>query len=185
MTDTARLFVAVELPDGVRAMLATWARRQVGHRDDLRLVPAEALHLTLAFLGDLPVACIDELGTALSGCVDGGVPLGVGAPLWLSPRRPHVLTVAVEDPAGALAALHHAVESAMTATVEYTPDARTFRPHVTVARIRRGARVRPWQLPAPDAARFGAAAVGLYRSRLGAGGAQYEVLARVALPRPG
>ncbi|MFA9271143.1 MAG: RNA 2',3'-cyclic phosphodiesterase [Baekduiaceae bacterium] len=185
MTDTARLFVAVDLPDGVRAMLAAWARRYVGHRDDLRIVPAEALHLTLAFLGDLPVACIDELGTALSECAEGPVPLGVGAPLWLAPRRPHVLTVAVQDPAGALAALHRAVEAALTDTVGYVPDARAFRPHVTVARVRRGARVRPWEMPAPDAARFRAVAVGLYRSRRGAGGAHDAVLARVALPRPG
>lgn len=185
MTDTARLFVAVDLPDGVRAMLAAWARTQVGHRDDLRLVPAEALHLTLAFLGDLPVACIDELGTALAECADGPVPLGVGAPLWLAPRRPHVLTVAVEDPAGALAGLHRAVEAALADTVGYAPERRAFRPHITVARVRRGARVRPWELPAPDTARFGAPAVALYRSRLGAGGAQYEVLARVVLPRPG
>lgn len=186
MTDTARLFVAVDLPEGVRAMLAAWARRQVGPRDDLRLVPEEALHLTLAFLGDLPVARVDVLGTALSDCVgDRAVPLGIGAPLWLAPRRPHVLTVAVEDPAGALGALHRGVEAALRDTVGYEPDPRAFRPHVTVARVQRGARVRPWELPHPDAARFGAVAVALYRSRLGAGGAQYEVLSQVALPRPG
>lgn len=185
MTDTARLFVAADLPDGIRAMLAAWARRQVGRRDDLRLVPEVALHLTLAFLGDLPVACIDELGTALAECADGGVPLGVGAPLWLAPRRPHVLTVGIEDPSGALAHLHHGVEAVLADTVGYAPDRRAFRPHVTVARVRRGAHVRPWDLPDPDRARFGAVAVTLYRSRLGAGGAQYEPLARAVLPRPG
>ena len=30
-------------------------------------------------------------------------PLRLAAPLWLAPRRPHVLTVALEDPTGGLA----------------------------------------------------------------------------------
>lgn len=185
MTDTARLFVAVDLPDAVRLDLATWARRTVGRREDLRLVPADALHLTLAFLGDRPLEEISQVGDAVTQSAGGEVPLRVGTSMWLSPRHPHVLTVAVEDPAGALGALHARVETALAASCGVEPDRRAFRPHVTVARVRRGARVRPVALAAPAPSRFIAPAVTLYRSRLGPGGAQYEPLASASLTRPG
>ncbi len=185
MNDTGRLFVAVDVPDGVRAGLAAWARSVVGSRDDLRLVAPEALHLTLVFLGDRPLARVPDIDAVMRAAVDGPVPLGLGDPLWLAPRRPHVLTVAVDDPAGALGALHRVVEDALVSAGLVDRERRAFRPHVTVARVRRGAHVAATELPAPDPARFSAEGLTLYRSRLGRSGAQYEALATVALPRPG
>lgn len=185
MNDTARLFVAVDLPDTVRRSLATWAGEVAGSSDDLRLVAPEGLHLTVIFLGDQPLVRVAEIDAAMSAAADGPVPLGLGDPLWLAPRRPHVLTVAVDDPAGALAALHRGVENALVGAGLHTRERRAFRPHVTVARVRRGAHVDAPELPAPDPARFSAEGLTLYRSRLGRSGAQYEALATVALPRPG
>lgn len=182
MSAAARLFVAVDLPVGARETLTAWAREHAGPRDDLRLVAEDALHVTLAFLGDLPLARAEAIERAVAAVVDGPVPLGLGGALWLAPRRPHVLTVAIEDPAGALVALHDRVAGALAKAVGYAPDPRPFRPHATVARVRRGARVRPVSLPAPPRMRFGAEAVALYRSRLGRGGARYEAVARVSLP---
>lgn len=134
------------------------------------------------FLGELPLGCVEDVEEALRAVVDGPVPLGVGAPLWLAPRRPHVLTVAIADPAGALAALHDRAQAALAAAVDLAPDRRAFRPHVTVARVRRGARVRPVELAGPDTVPFAAEQVTVYRSRLGRGGAQYEALERIVVP---
>ena len=65
--------------------------------------------------------------------------LALGGALWLAPRRPHVLTVAVEDADGALAALQaRVVEALAEAAGRDEPERRPFRPHVTVARVRRG-----------------------------------------------
>lgn len=185
MTEAARLFVAVDLPAAVRQDLAAWTRRRVGARDELRRVPADAMHLTLVFLGSRSVTKVDAIAGVVAAADDGPIPLAVGSPLWLSPRRPHVLTVSIGDPSGALAALHRRVEAALGDAVGWEPEQRAFRPHVTVARVRRGARVRPVELEPPAPARFGAEAVALYRSRLGRERPRYEALARVALPRPG
>jgi 2'-5' RNA ligase len=46
-----RLFVALELPGGVRDALAAWATQVTGGDEALRAVAPGALHLTLAFLG--------------------------------------------------------------------------------------------------------------------------------------
>lgn len=179
------MFVAVDLPGPVLRGLAAWAQAEVGGRDELRVLGADTLHLTLAFLGERPLARVDDIADIIRICAREAVPLGIGAPLWLAPRRPHVLTVAIDDPAGALASVHRLLEEGLVAVGVHEPDRRAFRPHVTVARVRRGAKVAPKGLTPPEPARFSAKAVTLYRSRVGRTGAQYEALATEALPRAG
>src|SRR3954453_21027190 len=50
----ARLFVALDLPTAARLELALLGDQAMDGRDDLRPVPAEALHVTLVFLGYRP-----------------------------------------------------------------------------------------------------------------------------------
>lgn len=178
---SARLFVAVDLPADVRRALAAWAREAVGERDELRLVAEDALHLTVAFLGSRDEADVPSVGAIVRRFAGRRCPLAVGDALWLAPRRPHVLTVAIADPDDALAALQSEVVAALAADAGFVPEDRPFRAHVTVARVRRGARVRPDALPAPPPASFRAPALTLYRSRPGPDGSRYEVLARASL----
>ena len=79
--------------------------------------------------------------------------------------------------ARAQAALSRALESGGW----YVPEKRRFLAHVTVARVRKGARVRREELPPPAADALRGSTVTLYRSRLGAGGARYEPLYSVEL----
>src|SRR5882724_10545658 len=50
----ARLFLALDLPDDLRAALVEWRSAALAGRADLRPVAPEALHVTLVFLGYLP-----------------------------------------------------------------------------------------------------------------------------------
>lgn len=181
----ARLFVALELPDGVRADLARWGAACAAGDPALRAVRPEGLHLTLHFLGTRPEAEIPALATALRAVAgDGPAVAGrfAGA-LWLAPRRPHVLTCAIEDVSGAMAGLHTALGPALSAATDgWTPERRALRPHVTVARVRRGARPRPGSEPAPPPGAFACPAVTLLRSSLSPSGARYDALERLPLP---
>jgi 2'-5' RNA ligase len=179
---SARLFAALELPAPVRAALGEFGRVAADDDFALRAVRDDALHVTLAFLGHRPLDDIEPASEAVRGAVDGPVPaLSLGAPLWLAPRRPHVLTVEVVDGDGALFALQERLVAALADAVEYEPERRRFRPHVTVARVRHGARPRRGGLPDGPRAEFAGEAVVLYRSWLGGGPARYEALERAAL----
>jgi 2'-5' RNA ligase len=183
VTGTARLFVALELPVDVREALAEWAREVAGNDPALRLVVVDALHVTLAFLGHRAEDEVEVIAAAVRSAGEAADPrpsgLRLAQPLWLAPRRPHVLTVALEDPDGGLAALYDAVWDAL-APLGFEPEKRPFLPHVTVARVRKGARVRPHELPAPAALEFTGAALTLFRSHLGGRGpARYEALERI------
>jgi 2'-5' RNA ligase len=175
-----RLFVALELPADVRAQLSAWAAGAVRGDERLRLVREESLHATLVFVGERPdpAPAAAALVAALRPPPESPL-MRADGPLWLSPRRPHVLTVALEDASGGLARIHAAVLEALVREAGHEADKRVFRPHVTVARVR--ARIRPFELPAPPALAFHPPAVTLYRSRLGRGPAAYEVVASVAL----
>jgi RNA 2',3'-cyclic 3'-phosphodiesterase len=109
------------------------------------------------------------------------VVLRLAAPAWLPPRRPRVLAVDLEDPEGSCARLQAAVSASLEALGVFAPEKRAFRPHVTVARVRKGARVDR-RLPALEQRMtFAAASLTLYRSRLSPKGASYDALARTPL----
>jgi 2'-5' RNA ligase len=179
VTSPLRLFVALELPAEAVAALDAFARRAA--RDGLRVLPPEALHVTLAFLGGRAEEEVEPIAAALRAVAAPVEGLSLAGPAWLPPRRPSVLAVDLADPGGACARLQGAVSDALAALGAYAPERRAFRPHVTVARVRRGARVDrtlPDLAPGPT---FAAPALTLYRSRLGPKGASYDALARTPL----
>jgi 2'-5' RNA ligase len=180
---SARLFAALELPSPVRSKLAAFGGAAADDDFALRPVRDDALHVTLAFLGHRPLDDIEPASEAVrsAGADAGMLDLELGEPLWLAPRRPHVLTVEVVDRTGALLALQERVVEQLVDAVEFQPERRRFRPHVTVARVRHGARPRQRGLPEAPEASFAGEAVTLFRSYLGGGPARYEAVERVAL----
>ena len=184
----ARLFVALDLPEDAREALAAWGREVAspdGTERRLRLIPAEALHVTLCFLGWRDEGQAEEIGALALGALREGAPaprLTLGAAAWLPPRRPRVLAVDLADAGGALADVQARVSDALAAGAAFVPEKRPFRPHVTVARVPRGARAGGREEPPPPPPlEFPGAAVTLYRSRLARAGANYEPLARAEL----
>lgn len=173
-----RLFVALDLPQDVRDALAA-----VGAAADpavWRAVAPEALHVTLAFLGSRPPGDVAVIAPIVAA--EQAAPrLALGDVLLLPPRRARVLTATLADPTGALAALQARISGALAEAGVYTPEARPFRPHVTLARLR--PRTRPPRTAGLhlDPLEFSATAVTLYASRLAPGGARYEPLAVGAL----
>ncbi len=192
---TARLFVAVDPPRGVRDQLAAWAgaalregsRRQVD--SPLRVLDAERLHVTLCFLGNRPVGDIESIASRLGTCGRSMGELSVGAPLWLPPRRPRALAVELHDEEGLLGSVQESVVIALGDLGESqpTPAGRTptkhrnFRPHITVARMRSSAASRDRTLPPTPALAFQPSGLILYRSWLSPDGASYEALASYPL----
>lgn len=177
----ARLFVALDLPAPVVEALVAWRDAALDGRRELRPIAAEAMHVTLCFLGWLEEAAIEPLSGAVRDCAAPVAALRLGAPLWLPRRGPRVLAVALEDPHGSLLALQERLVGSLVDGGWHRPEARPFLAHVTVARVRKDAHVRAQTLDAPPALVFAGAALTLYRSRLERTGARYEALARVPL----
>jgi 2'-5' RNA ligase len=181
---SARLFVALDLPDQARLLLAGWTAAVVAGRDALRAVASENLHVTLAFIGHRDEAEVEKIGSLVTACAAPVGGLSVAGGQWLPARRPRLVAVDLEDAAGAADSVQREVVSALADGAGFEPEKRPFWPHVTVARVR-GGRGRPapaaFSLPPTPELSFAATALTLYRSRLGRAGARYEPVARAEL----
>jgi 2'-5' RNA ligase len=177
VANSARLFVALDLPEEVRRRLAGL----MPERRDLRPVPAEALHVTLVFIGHRPEDEIPAIASAVTESVRGLPPAALRATAVVPvPKRgpPRLFALDLEDDGGRAGAVQAAVSRALEPW--YEPEKRPFWPHVTLARVRKGERAKRLVVEPPDE-RFEASEVTLYRSRLSPKGASYEALERARL----
>jgi len=177
-----RLFVALELPDRVRDALVAF-RDAAADPDVWRPIRAEALHLTLAFLGRRPAADITVVAEILvAAAAAGPAPrLRLDGAVLLPPRRARVLCAGLSDPDGVLSALQARVSAGLAGAGVYMPEERPFRAHATVARLRPGARAPRAVAAEPEPLEFLGGPLTLFESRLHPHGARYEALERVAL----
>jgi 2'-5' RNA ligase len=185
----ARLFVALDLPKALRDGIAAWGRRELVD-SALRAVPAESLHITLAFLGYLPEREIKRLGEIVRGIRAPAPSLKLSDPIARpSLKRARLFALPVISPEAV--ELQDELEKRLVAERFYKPEKRPFWPHVTVARVKSlgkgnkqpmAVRTPPKKLSKPllepD---FEGVRVALYRSELKPQGAQYTPLARVEL----
>jgi 2'-5' RNA ligase len=186
------LFVALDLPDRVRAGISEWGREALAD-PALRPVGPEALHLTLAFLGYLPEREVPRLAEIVVASRTSAPAIELGDPVLRPERgRPRLFALPVDSPG--TVALQAGLQERLVAAQLYEPEKRPFWPHVTVARVRREERgskrpalvsklpgAVPQALLQPAVCRR----MTLYRSELQPQGAQYTPLAQVELPAGG
>jgi len=136
-----RVFCAVELPDAVRARLEDHVRRL---RKDVPHAAAswsrvENIHLTLKFFGNVEVKRIAHISDAADRTVKQfpAFQIAVGETgVFPRPSRPQVLWIGVSDPSGQLTALQEKFEDECAA-VGFPKENRAYRPHLTIARLRK------------------------------------------------
>jgi RNA 2',3'-cyclic 3'-phosphodiesterase len=179
-----RLFVAFDVPeaqkDSVEEAIASLAA------PGARWTPRPSWHVTLKFLGATPEERLSEVTGVVEQAASASQPArtslrGVGA----FPRLDHarVLWVGLEDAGGVLGALACTLEEGFV-PLGVPAEGRPWTPHLTLARFKVPAAVAL----EPDRIRlderpFEVGEIVLFRSRLKAGGAVYEPLARFPLGR--
>jgi 2'-5' RNA ligase len=168
-----RLFLALRLPDDALATIERW---QLGELRDVRLVPREHLHVTLAFLGSRPAGEIGPVVSALRAAAAGAGKIGLRPVRYRETRSVGMLVL--DDAGGTAAALAGDLHERLEKLGVYQREERPWLPHLTVARFRERPRLRPAEPPARTFVPSDAAA---YVSRLHPSGAQYDVLESVAL----
>lgn len=174
-----RSFVGLPLPDD----LAEDLERRAATVQAGRVVPAENLHMTLAFLGDQTLQSLTALDAELVSVMAAAPRLRWGPPDFFGGSHTRVLALTVE-PDPALLALQARVVRAVRATGISLPAIR-FRPHVTIIRLNPEGGARQQRrlqelifsgrlTRLPDVV---ADTLSLYRSHLRESGVRYERLA--------
>ena len=147
----------------------------------------ENVHLTLKFLGSCPDEQLEliegKLRDGLSGCPAFASRTNVfGA--FPSPKKARVLWLGMEEGPD-FERLYGHVEGSMTA-IGFKAEERTFRPHITLARLKRPGRVDiealGSKIDSGHVVQVGE--VTLFASYLSQKGPVYEAVAKVALMSP-
>jgi RNA 2',3'-cyclic 3'-phosphodiesterase len=187
-----RVFLAIEISPALRARLRPPLDGLASLSESIRINPVERMHLTLHFLGHLPVPQVEDLSSRLVAIVESHHPIrllarGVGA--FPSLSRAQVVWAGITGTdLPRLIALQGDLGGGLRQARVPVED-RPFRPHLTLARVQRPLRaperrrLREWstawrdidlgELPVTD--------VRLMRSQLGAGPPRYSTLARFPL----
>ncbi len=190
--EQVRSFIAIELPDELKVWLTQLqAQLKLGKQPSVKWVDPNSIHLTLKFLGNVPVDRIGDITGAMEKAVQGISPfhlevkdLGVFPNL----RRVQVVWVGISGQVERLCQLQQRIESELV-PLGFAPESRRFTPHLTLARLRDRAspdeRQRFGQLIAntrfETAFTFEVDAVSLMRSQLTREGAIYSRLSSVGL----
>ncbi len=190
--EQVRSFIAIKLPDELKlGLVQLQARLKLGEPPPVKWVDPHGIHLTLKFLGNVPVDRIGDITRAIEEAARGISPfhlevkdLGVFPNL----RRVQVAWVGMSGQVDRLCQLQQRIESEL-APLGFAPESRRFTPHLTLARLRDRAspdeRQRFGQLIANT--RFEATftfevdAISLMRSRLTREGAIYSQISSVGL----
>jgi RNA 2',3'-cyclic 3'-phosphodiesterase len=177
------------MEDGPGAILAPWLESARARFKELAVSPAANLHLTLAFMADVGDEQTEQVGAVVRAAASGRRAwlLRWTAPgVFPSRARPRVLWLGVEG--GEALAEAHVALSAGLSPLGLASEVRAFRPHLTLARVRRGEISRErykdivahlGTVPSPPPSRV--VALVLYRSQLGRGPAVHTPLLTVPL----
>lgn len=190
MNEVLRTFVAVPLPEAVRASVFSVARSLAGELPAVRWSrKVENLHITIKFLGPVEADRVDGLGAELAGPMRAlprfEIELrGMGA--FPTIRRANVVWAGIDDRTGGLARIAETVETVTARLGIGEREARPFRAHVTVGRCekRSGGIDARRAIGSLQERSFGRVAVGevhVYESRLGGEGSTYVLRARALL----
>jgi 2'-5' RNA ligase len=164
------------LADETAERLAAWQHEAFAGVPEVRLLPRDHMHVTLAFLGHRPVEELDGILGALHEAAGRTEPPLLSLRGYRETRSVGMLTFDDED--GRAAALAADLHERLAALGVYEPERRKWLPHVTVLRFRR----RPGLRPAlPNLEPFVTSDAAAFLSHLRPGGARYEVLESVAV----
>ena len=143
---TIRAFIAIPLSTEVQALLVavsqTWSE-QVPERS-VRWVKPHLMHITLRFLGDTEVASLPTVADALDGIAAriNAFTLRLDRPgCFPNNKRPRVIWVGLQGQLETARALKHEIDEALV-PLGWEQDDQSFRPHLTVGRVKDSRKVR-------------------------------------------
>ena len=141
MTDentTLRLFIAMDIGDAVRGLLTPEIKHLKKSFPKIKWVSPENIHLTLAFLGDVPGERVEGISRVLDALGELFTPFSMnvtGLGTFGPPRSPRVIRAGIGAGTREAIALQAMLADELRA-LDFTPETRPFSPHLTIGRVK-------------------------------------------------
>lgn len=178
--ETVRVFLALPLAEFFLPEITDFFRAKPRQYPDVKWVYPAGVHITLHFFGETGQDQLARINSLMEPVARECAPLRLGlgrVGFFPNDHSPRIVWIGVQGDTVPLGDLAARISRTM-AQNGFAVEAREFRPHATVGRVRRGARLKP----DPQKFLFQPAPVReigrivLYRSLLGTEGARYEIL---------
>ncbi len=180
MKTTIRAFIAIALPDDVKAMLGEVSEALAAQMPphSVRWVRPDLLHATLRFLGDTAVSQLPIIASELDRIMAGHYRID----LWVSGlgcfpnrRRPRVIWAGLQGDVTAVNSLKRGIDVCLE-PLGWELERRPFRPHLTLGRVKDSRQLRgvAWGAAVKELV-VPVTAVHLIESQLRPGGPIYTV----------
>jgi 2'-5' RNA ligase len=183
MSELVRCFIAVEVSSEARAQIGTLLGRLGRTRGPVRWGKPDQMHLTLAFLGEVPQDFVDSAVARLRpavACFRQFTARLSGVGVFPNSKRARIVWVGVDLGRAELCALQAGVVEALEG-VGFQPESRPFSPHLTVGRVKVPADVGSTVQMKFESEPFEVGSVVLFSSVLQSTGPVYSVLAEFPL----
>jgi len=136
--ETIRAFIAIELPAELRQQLARLQERlKADNQPRIKWINPDSIHLTLKFLGNIPISDIDRITQAMTDTAKRITPFYLGTEaLGTFPnlKRVQVVWVGLSGEVDKLKQLQQIIETNL-AQLGFAAERRLFKPHLTLARL--------------------------------------------------
>ena len=125
-----RLFISIEIPPIIRALLQAMGRSLHGARG----VPEDQIHITLRFIGEVEGSVLQDIHEKLSSVHFDPFSIKIKGVGHFPPRgKPRVVWAGIEQNEH-LTRLKKKIDAALN-QAGLPPDDRKFAPHITIARL--------------------------------------------------
>ena len=133
-----RIFVGIEFPESHRAILDELLAIASATALPLRWIAANAAHLTLHFIGEVPIETAELLRLGFSGAGGDVKPFSLevdGAGAFPNLDKPQIVWLGLAGDILSLRRLHRASETFLL-DFDLDTELRQFKPHITLGRTR-------------------------------------------------
>ena len=193
-----RLFIALDIDDGIRERISHFVEGVQGFAPDVRWIKSESLHVTLKFIGEQPEPVVEQVKSTLRTISATTIEIHFrGYGFFPTAKSARVFWVGMET--GPQMASLAAVIDERIAPLGIPKEDRAFSPHLTLARGSGGSGSPRWRkgdgpnrafqhlqeklasLPAPEFGTMTPREFFLYQSQLSPKGSKYKKLERFSL----
>ena len=134
-----RTFLAIDLPSALHSAIGQNLRTVKRELPGLSWSKTENLHINLKFFGETAESQVDQIREAVEPAITNSSPFVIelkGFGVFPDYRSPRVLWIGLGGALDSLSALAECVERAV-APLGFPQENRPFRPHLTVARVKK------------------------------------------------
>lgn len=188
MTPTIRAFIAIELNENIRNLLAKIQGYLKQLECDIKWVKPQNLHITIKFLGDVALQQLDAIKEGLQTTMTEIQPFAFTlTELGTFPdaKRPRVVWVGIDDQNLQAKKIAELTENTL-AQLGFKKEDKKFSPHITIGRIKSNKNLHQLSMeikryPLPTDIVQSITHISVYKSTLTPSGPIYEVLDKIQL----